>query len=223
MFVATFRKKGIQKVVALGASAIILIGAGLGVNSLLHGTKVKEAAALSTGLTQTITGADTMAVYLQGFGITVDVTGATVDTVTIPRSWDDSFKAFNEVVKKSGLDLKKFKNKQVDKWMALVPDKSDETRKIYAVVLVSKEKPIGIYLLQKPSGDVLPIEKVTQTVAPLTEEELAANANFGEAASDTAVNAGAVSEAAANAGATSEVPVNVAADAPLDSTAFPIE
>ncbi len=64
-----------------------------------------------------------------------------MSTVTVPRKWDDNFKAFNEVIKESGLDLSRVKNKKVDKWVVLIPAQSTETQKSYGVVLVYKTRP----------------------------------------------------------------------------------
>lgn len=88
----------------------------------------------------------------------MDPTTAEVSTVTVPRKWDDNFKAFNEVIKESGLDLSRVKNKKVDKWVVLIPAQSTETQKSYGVVLVYKNEARGAYILQKPSGEVLPLK-----------------------------------------------------------------
>lgn len=82
----------------------------------------------------------------------MDPTTAEVSTVTVPRKWDDNFKAFNEVIKESGLDLSRVKNKKVDKWVVLIPAQSTETQKSYGVVLVYKNEARGAYILQKPSA-----------------------------------------------------------------------
>ena len=113
----------------------------------------------------------------------------------MPRKWDDNFKAFNEVIKESGLDLSRVKNKKVDKWVVLIPAQSTETQKSYGVVLVYKNEAKGAYILQKPSGEVLPLKAAAPTGASLalTDEEVAANAGFGAAfpADDSAAAAGA--------------------------------
>ena len=72
----------------------------------------------------------------------------------IPKKWDDSFTAFNQVVGESGLTLADYKGKTVEKWTVLCPARSDGATDTYCVLLVYKAKPVGAYLLEKPSGEV---------------------------------------------------------------------
>ncbi len=192
MFVLTFRKGGLKKAAIVCACGVLLVASAIGIGAL-RGTEedaAPTAADAAPALMKTnITGASDLGVYLQGFGVQPDVATASVNRVTIPRKWDDSFKAFNEVIKESGLDLKKFKGKKADKWMVVLPAQSDETQKTYAVVLVYKEEPVAAYLLQKPSGEVMPLKAVATTAAPLTDEEIAANATFGEGVTEGAAPA----------------------------------
>ncbi len=64
----------------------------------------------------------------------------------------------------------------------MVPSQSTEEVKSYAIVLVQENKPVGAYILQKPSGEVLPLESAEQAGAPLTQEEIEANDNFASGA-----------------------------------------
>ena len=90
--------------------------------------------------------------WFTGYGIEVDGASITADKVKIPRKWDDSFMAFNTVVGQSGLDLERYKGKTVEKWQALIPSASSGEESCYGVLLVYKKKPVGAYLLAKPSG-----------------------------------------------------------------------
>lgn len=206
MFVCTIRKGGVRRLAAAALCGVVLAGAAFAANTI-HG-KAVEAAAGGGGLKQEITGAADVASFLQGFGLTVDPTTAEVSTVTVPRKWDENFKAFNEVIKDCGLDLTRVKNKKVDKWVVLIPDKSTAEQKCYGVVLVYKNEPKGAYILQKPSGEVLSLKQAASlpTSLALTDEEIAANAGFGEAEgappADTPVDAPA------------DVPQEVPAEAP---------
>ena len=74
-----------------------------------------------------------------------------MSTVTVPRKWDDNFKAFNEVIKESGLDLSRVKNKKVDKWVVLIPAQSTETQKSYGVVLAVSYTHLDVYKRQPGS------------------------------------------------------------------------
>ncbi len=213
MFVCTIRKGGMRRLAAAALCGVVLAGAAFAANTI-HG-KAVEAAAGGGALSQQITGASDVASFMQGFGLTVDPTTAEVSTVTVPRKWDENFKAFNEVIKDSGLDLSRVKNKKVDKWVVLIPDKSTADQKCYGVVLVYKNEPKGAYILQKPSGEVLSLKQAATlpTALPLTDEEVAANAGFGDAEgeppADTPVDAPA------------DTPVDAPADVPQD--AAPVE
>ena len=110
-----------------------------------------DVAAAQPSMAQQITGAQDLQTFLAGYGLrwTHQRRG---DRLKIPRKWDESFQAFNDVVKQSGFELTKCKNKEVDKWVVPVPDQSTEELTTYAVVLVYQNEPRGAYLLQKPLG-----------------------------------------------------------------------
>ena len=119
-----------------------------------------------------------------------------MDNVKIPRKWDDSFTAFNDVIKEAGLDLKSARGKDTEKWMALVPAKSDEDTKLYAVVITYKDTPVGAYFLERPSGEVLPMVKQSDSAASSSAAETAA-APQSTAAETAAVPDSAAAEIAA--------------------------
>lgn len=77
-----------------------------------------------------------------------------MDKVKIPKKWDDSFTAFDQVVGESGMSLADYKGKTVEKWTVLCPALSDGETDCYCVLLVYKAQAIGAYLLEKPSGEV---------------------------------------------------------------------
>jgi hypothetical protein len=172
------RRGGLKKLAVVAVCGAAMAVSAFGVSTLWP-EDVAVSTAATTGITQTILGAQDVKTFLAGYGLEIDPTAAEVTTVKIPRKWDDSFVAFHDVIKQSGLDLSKCKNKQVDKWTVLIPSKSDDQQKTYAVVLTYKNEPKGAYLLQKPSGEVTALTPSVATAAPLTEEELAANATFG--------------------------------------------
>lgn len=58
------------------------------------------------------------------------------------------------MVGESGLSLAACKGKTVEKWTALCPQLSDGENDTYCVLLVYKTRPVGAYLLAKPSGAV---------------------------------------------------------------------
>ncbi|MEG2434911.1 MAG: DUF4830 domain-containing protein [Ruthenibacterium sp.] len=224
MFVMTLRKGGLKKVAVVCACGVVLAASAFGIGTLRHTEPVQETAASAAPvlLKTQITSATEMITFLQGYGIAADAAGATVATVTIPRKWDDSFKAFHEVVAQSGLSLQKCKGKKADKWMAVVPALCTDVEKTYAVTLVYKEEAVAAYLLKKPSGEVLPIVQKTAVAAPLTEEEIAANAIFGAegaASAPTAASTPTVPAAETTASAPAVPTAETAALAPAVPTA----
>ena len=231
MFVCTLRKGGLRKLAVVAVCGVVLAGAAITVGVVRNKGDAVDPAAQGGALSQQITGAQ----------VEADHTTAEASTVTVPRKWDDNFKAFNEVIKESGLDLSRVKNKKVDKWVVLIPAQSTETQKSYGVVLVYKNEARGAYILQKPSGEVLPLKAAAPTGASLalTDEEVAANAGFGAAfpADDSAAAAGAgvsganaaadVQAGADTAGPTedaaAEAQAQADADAQIEPGAFPTE
>ena len=113
------------------------------------------------------------AVYFSGGAVTAsaDLASAAVDKVKIPKKWDDSFAAFNQIVQESGLDLADYKGKTVEKWTVLCPELSTGDHDTYCVLLVYKAKAVGAYLLQKPSGEVTGLITAAKAGAEAASEE----------------------------------------------------
>ena len=111
---------------------------------------------------------------------------AAVDKVKIPKQWDDSFAAFNQVVEESGLTLEGHKGKTVEKWTALCPALSDGEDDTYCVLLVYKTKPVGAYLLAKPSGEVTGLVSAAQQNAADAETAASADVTADALPEDTA-------------------------------------
>lgn len=181
MFCYTFRKGAIKKLAIITLCAVVLTGSAIGVSALIGSTDREVAADM--GKPAKISGIEDVSTMLSNYGIICDPATSEVLSVKIPRKWDDSFRAFNEVIRESGLDLSKSKGKKVDKWVVDAPALANGDQKTYAVVLVNKGVAIGAYLLTKPSGEVTGIKAPSASVspAPLTASEKAANAGFGDA------------------------------------------
>ena len=109
--------------------------------------------------------------YFTGYGFDTDLASAAVDKVKIPKKWDDSFAAFNQIVQESGLDLADYKGKTVEKWTVLCPQLSTDDHDTYCVLLVYKAKAVGAYLLQKPSGEVTGLITAAKAGAEAASEE----------------------------------------------------
>ena len=132
----------------------------------LAGKSVAASATVQT----TIETTQDIGTYFTGYGFEVDLSTAAVDKVKIPKKWDDSFTAFNQVVGESGLTLADYKGKTVEKWTVLCPARSDGSTDTYCVLLVYKAKPVGAYLLEKPSGEVSGLITAAQTAAEAEQQ-----------------------------------------------------
>ena len=141
--------------------AVILCGVVVGVNGVVTGARATAAAASGN----TVKSAEDMANFLLGYGVEVDVGTAQVLQVTIPKKFDSSFKAFNEVIQACGMDLGKYKGKVVEKWVLQSPNRTVENQTAYAVLLVKNAKVIGGYLLYQPSGEVLSLRDTLDAAA----------------------------------------------------------
>ena len=155
MFLFTLTKPRLRRAGALALCTACLAGT---VTAAVHfaGAAAPTAAAAGTTVIETT---QDIAGYFTGDGFEVDLATAAVDTVKvdevkIPKKWDDSFAAFDQVVGESGLSLAACKGKTVEKWTALCPQLSDGENDTYCVLLVYKTRPVGAYLLAKPSGAV---------------------------------------------------------------------
>ena len=149
MFLFTVTKPGLRQAGALALCAVCLCGT---VAAAVHfsGGAVTASAAAVPGIETT----QDIGTYFTGYGFDTDLASAAVDKVKIPKKWDDSFAAFNQIVQESGLDLADYKGKTVEKWTVLCPQLSTGDHDTYCVLLVYKAKAVGAYLLQKPSGEV---------------------------------------------------------------------
>lgn len=169
MFYCTLTKPGLRQAGALALCAVCLCGA---VTAAVHfsGGAVTAGAAADPGIETT----QDIGSYFTGYGFETDLATAAVDKVKIPKKWDDSFAAFNQVLGESGLSLADYKGKTVEKWTALCPALSDGETDTYCVLLVFKTRPVGAYLLEKPSGAVTGLVSAAEARATAAEAEAAA-------------------------------------------------
>ena len=81
--------------------------------------------------------------FLSQFGWTVN--GAKVRTakVTIPAEFDKIFAGYNEIQKSQGLDLSKYKKKELIRYTFEVTNYKDYDGVVYANVLVYRNKVVG--------------------------------------------------------------------------------
>ena len=100
MFVVTLNRTRLRQIgVGVMCCAMVVCSALLG----RYISNQTVTAAAGTG--GKIESAQDIQTWFTGYGIEVDGASISADKVKIPRKWDDSFSAFNEVVAQSGLDL----------------------------------------------------------------------------------------------------------------------
>lgn len=92
--------------------------------------------------------ADDAAGFLGQFGWVVDAGSAETVTVTVPAEFDKVFAGYNEMQKAQGLDLSKYKKKEITRYTFKVTNYGEYegqnyTMPVYANVLVYRNRVIG--------------------------------------------------------------------------------
>ena len=206
MFVVTLNRTRLRHIgVGVMCCAMVVCSALLG--RYISNQTVETAADTSSK----IESAQDIQTWFTGYGIEVDGASITADKVKIPRKWDDSFAAFNEVVGQSGMDLSRYKGKTVEKWQALIPSASSGEESRYGVLLVYKKKAIGAYLLSKPSGVVTGMGDAQAAMAAMEDTTV------------VAIPEGAAQQTSGEPGVYTEESTALYTDLPLDSEGYPVE
>ena len=81
--------------------------------------------------------------FLAQFGWQVNAQPVESAEITIPEEFDKIFMGYNEIQKRQGLDLSKYKNKNVMRYTYEITNYSGEDGKVYANVIVYRNKVIG--------------------------------------------------------------------------------
>ncbi len=81
--------------------------------------------------------------FLSQFGWTVNGNTAETVTVTIPAEFDKVFAAYNELQRSQGLDLSKYKKKELTRYTFEVTNYPSYDGKVYANVLVYRNRVVG--------------------------------------------------------------------------------
>ena len=98
--------------------------------------------------------------FLSQFGWTVDPSPVEVKTVTIPAELDKIFAAYNELQKEQGLNLSKYKNKDVTRYTFTITNYPSFDGTVYANVLVYRNRVIaGDVCSADPNGFIHGFEK----------------------------------------------------------------
>ena len=81
--------------------------------------------------------------FLSQFGWQVKSEPVDTAEITIPAEFDKIFTGYNEIQKRQGLDLSRYKNKTVMRYTYEVTNYSGADGKVYANVIVYRNKVIG--------------------------------------------------------------------------------
>ena len=149
MFVITLNKKKLGRFAAVALCVAIAGVVGFGVKNYFRQDSPAIASAKKTRLSTT----QEMIDYIAEKGFTADIQTAQVAEVEIPKKFDDNFVGFNEKIKQTdGLSLEKYKGDKVNKWTFNILDYQNSDTEAAAVLLIKKEKLVGAYILEMPSG-----------------------------------------------------------------------
>ncbi len=81
--------------------------------------------------------------FLKQFGWEVDKEPLSENAVTVPSTFDTVFSGYNELQKKQGLDLSKYKRKEVTRYTYLVTNYEGYEGKVFANLIVYRGRVIG--------------------------------------------------------------------------------
>ena len=81
--------------------------------------------------------------FLSQFGWQVKSEPVETAEIIIPEEFDKIFMGYNEIQKRQGLDLSRYKNKSVMRYTYEVTNYSGEDGKVYANVIVYRNKVVG--------------------------------------------------------------------------------
>ena len=81
--------------------------------------------------------------FLSQFGWNVKNEPIACEEITIPASFDKIFVGYNEIQKSQGLDLSKYKNKEVMRYTYEVTNYENYDKTVYATIIVYRNKVIG--------------------------------------------------------------------------------
>lgn len=81
--------------------------------------------------------------FLAQFGWKADATPVETAEITIPEEFDKVFNGYNEIQKRQGLDLSRYKKKTVTRYTYEVTNYEGEQGKVYANVIVYRNRVIG--------------------------------------------------------------------------------
>lgn len=141
MFVYTMRAGTLKFFAVVGAALALLITLITLVPTYGEDTPTAaEEVSYSYGKIKT---SDDVENFLAQFGWQVEDAPTEEVKVTLPEEFDKIFTAYNEIQRRQGLNLTKYKRKDVTRYTYTVTNYEDYDGKVYANVLVYKGRVIG--------------------------------------------------------------------------------
>ena len=142
MFVYSVRATTIKffGVICVSLAALITLIAFIPTDGVMNQAEPTGAQSVSYDKIKT---AEDAATFLKQFGWEVE--SATVQTVevTMPAEFDKVFVGYNELQKRQGLDLTKYRGKQLTRYTFTVTNYKDAEGTVYANVLVYRNRVVG--------------------------------------------------------------------------------
>ena len=98
--------------------------------------------------------------FIESFGIKIDSESESEEAFRMPESLDRVILGYNELQKKQGLDITKYKNKKVTRYTYKVTNYKD-SGEVYANIFIHRGKVVACDLSSAdPTGFVIPLTRV---------------------------------------------------------------
>lgn len=140
MFVYSMRATTVKFFGAVSAALVVLIVLIAVVPTYTSGVAAAGNVSYSY---DNIRSADDAVTFLSQFGWEVDKSTLVSCEVTVPSEFDAVYAAYNEIQKRQGLDLSKYKKKTVMRYTFTVTNYDGYDGTVYATVLVYRKHVIG--------------------------------------------------------------------------------
>lgn len=148
---STVRVIGLMLLVAALIGVVALSGEGAAVSAASDAVTVDYSGVKS---------AEDRLEFMRGFGIEADATSEVAEEFRMPENFDRVIAGYNELQKKQGLDLLKYKNKKVTRYTYKVTNYNCEGE-VYANLFIYRGKVVACDLTNADTGGfVIPMTLV---------------------------------------------------------------
>lgn len=159
MFIYSVRRDtlglvGIIAVLLVMVFGIVLSGEALAISASASGTEIDYSGVDSN---------EKRVAFIEKFGIKVDTTPTEETAFTMPENFDRVIVGYNELQKKQGLDLSKYRNKKVTRYTYKVTNYQSDGE-VYANLFIYRGKVVACDISSAdPDGFVLPLTQVERS------------------------------------------------------------